>query len=180
MKNVILILITTIFLACCSKDNKPFSGSDQLPAETQIGANTIGCLVNGQVFLPHDEGLNSGVNCFYQFIDNQFYFNITCADFRGVTPKGISVQTRQKHLQVGNTYILNKNINDDGDFIGGGGNYDIGANNRYFTTTIKTGELKITRIDLSNSIISGTFWFDAINSAGETVEIRSGRFDWNY
>jgi hypothetical protein len=35
-------------------------------------------------------------------------------------------------------------------------------------------------LDLANSIISGTFWFDAINTAGETVEIRQGRFDWNY
>ena len=66
------------------------------------------------------------------------------------------------------------------EILSGGGNYDIGATNRHFTNLIKTGELKITRIDLQNSIISGTFWFDAINEAGEIVEIREGRFDWNY
>ena len=29
-------------------------------------------------------------------------------------------------------------------------------------------------------IVSGTFWFDAVNTAGETIQIRSGRFDMNY
>ncbi len=61
-----------------------------------------------------------------------------------------------------------------------GGGYSTSLSNTYYTNTIKTGELKITRVDLANSIISGTFWFDAINTAGETVEIRQGRFDWNY
>ena len=65
-------------------------------------------------------------------------------------------------------------------FIGGGGRYALNSNNNYYTNLIKTGELTITRVDLSNSIISGTFWFDAINSEGEVVEIREGRFDWNY
>jgi hypothetical protein len=45
---------------------------------------------------------------------------------------------------------------------------------------INVGELKITKIDVSKSIVSGTFWFDAVNSKGEKVEIREGRFDWNY
>ena len=49
-----------------------------------------------------------------------------------------------------------------------------------YTNSIKKGELTITRVDLQNSIISGTFWFDAINTDNEVVEIREGRFDWNY
>ena len=177
------LLFSTLFallIISCNKDDKLFSGNDQLPQETQTGANTVGCLVNGQVFLPHDQGLNYGINCFYQFIDNEFYFNITCTDFRGTIPKGVTVQTRKINLQINQIYILNKNIINNGDFDGCGGNYDIGSNNRFFTNTIKTGELKITRLDLSNSIISGTFWFDAINSTGETVEVRQGRFDMNY
>jgi hypothetical protein len=180
MKKILLLLTLTLTLSCCNKDDNPFSSKDQLPAETQTGANSVGCLVNGEVFLPHSQGLNQGVNCFYQLENGEFFFNITCADFRGIIPKGVCVETRRVNLQVGQTYILNKNIIDNGDFQGGGGNYDIGASNRYFTNTLKTGELKITRLDLSNSIISGTFWFDAVNTAGETVQIRSGRFDMNY
>lgn len=180
MKHFFLLLLTTFTLSCCNNDDNPFSSNDQLPPETQTGANTVGCLVNGEVFLPHSQGLNQGVNCFYQLENGEFFFNITCADFRGTIPKGVVVETRRVNLQVGQTYTLNRNTIDNGDFTGGGGNYDIGSSNRHFTNSLKTGELKITRLDLQNSIISGTFWFDAVNAAGETVQIRSGRFDWNY
>lgn len=176
MKKLIHLIILSIALHSCSNDD--FSG--KLPAATTSGANTVGCLVNGKVFLLHAEGINPEVNCFYQYIDGEFFFNMTFVDYRGVTPKAVSIKTGRTSLQVNQTYLLNKNTTDDGDFTGGGGNYDIGASNRYFTNTIKTGELKITRIDLQNSIVSGIFWFDAINADGEIVEIREGRFDWNY
>jgi hypothetical protein len=39
------------------------------------------------------------------------------------------------------------------------------------------GELVITRLDTVNMILSGTFWFDAMNMVNETVKIRDGRFD---
>tara|TARA_R110002049_G_scaffold64920_3_gene170773 strand:+ start:16293 stop:16472 length:180 start_codon:yes stop_codon:yes gene_type:complete len=58
--------------------------------------------------------------------------------------------------------------------------YWLDIENISYTNTLKNGELKITRVDLQNSIISGTFWFDAINTDNEVVEIREGRFDWNY
>jgi hypothetical protein len=182
MKNLLLLFTLILTLSCCNKDDNPFSGKDQLPAETQTGANTVGCLVNGEVFLPHAEGINPEVNCFYQFIDNEFFFSMNFADLRGTGVKAVSIQTGRLNLQAGQTYLLNKNSTDDGDFTGGGGTYYISSilTNNFYTNTIKTGELKITRVDLSNSIISGTFWFDAINSSGETVQIRSGRFDWNY
>ncbi len=41
------------------------------------------------------------------------------------------------------------------------------------------GELKITKLNTQQRIISGTFWFDAILS-GEKIEIREGRFDMRY
>lgn len=180
MKNLLLLFTLILTLSCCNKDDNPFSGKDQLPAETQTGANTVGCLVNGEVFLSHAEGINPEVNCFYQFIDNEFFFSMNFADLRGSSNERVVIQTGRLNLQAGQTYILNKNTIEDGDFTGGSGVYSLSSSNRYYTNTIKTGELKITRVDLSNSIISGTFWFDAINSAGETVQIRSGRFDWNY
>lgn len=32
----------------------------------------------------------------------------------------------------------------------------------------------------SQAIISGTFWYDAINSTGQKVEVRNGRFDMHF
>ncbi|MFY0484116.1 DUF6252 family protein [Flavobacterium sp. PLA-1-15] len=180
MKKTILLLITFFTLNSCNKDDNPFSGSDKLPPETQTGANTVGCLVNGKVFLPHAEGINPEVNCSYQYIDGQFYFIIAFRDLRGHSTEMVSVRANKINLQTGNTYTLDKNIIDNGDFTGGAGSYSPTLQNTYTTNSLKTGELKITRVDLSNSIISGTFWFDAVNQAGEVVEIREGRFDWNY
>lgn len=179
MKKLFLLLIAILALNGCNKDNIPFRGKDQLPPETQTGANTVGCLVNGEVFLPHAEGLSPEVNCFYQFLDGEFYFSMAFSDLRNGGSESVVIQTRRLDLKEEQTYVLNKNIIDDGDFTGGGGIYTPSAG-RFYTSTIKTGELKITHLDISHSIISGTFWFDAVNSTGEVVGIREGRFDWNY
>jgi hypothetical protein len=182
MKKLLLLLCTTFLFSSCDKDGQIFAGKDQLPAETQTGANTAGCLLNGQVFIPHQEGLSPSLVCNYEFLDGQFYFNLYFGDLRGGGVKDIAVQTHAINLQVGQSYHLNKNIIDDGDFMGGGAQYYISSilSKNFYTKTNKVGELKITRLDLQNSIISGTFWFDAINSIGETVQIRSGRFDMHY
>ncbi|MEJ7676398.1 MAG: hypothetical protein WKG06_00655 [Segetibacter sp.] len=37
------------------------------------------------------------------------------------------------------------------------------------------GELKITKLDETNRIVSGTFWFDAVNKNGE--KFRCGKDD---
>jgi len=180
MKKTFLLLLATFTLSCCNKDDNPFSSKDQLPAETQTGANTVGCLVNGEVFIPHQQGINPAVNCFYQLDNGEFFFTMGFSDFRNGGSKSVFIQTKRVNLINGQTYSLNKNMVDNGDFSGGGGAYWLSPNDISYTNTIKTGELKVTRLDLANSIISGTFWFDAVNTAGETVQIRSGRFDMNY
>ncbi len=174
MQKLFLLLTIALTLSCCKNDD---DNNNSLPPATQTGANTVGCLVNGQVFLPHQEGIYSPVNCFYQFDDGEFYFSISFADLRGTTNETVNVFTGAIELEENETYILNQ---PDGTFFGGGGEYRTSQSNQYNTNLIQTGALRITRNDLSNSIISGTFWFDATNETGETVEIREGRFDWNY
>ena len=180
MKNLILILLIVLGLTSCDKDGQIFARKDQLPPETQTGANTVGCLVNGKVFLPKKEGINPEVNCFYQLVNGEYYFNMAFSDLTNSSSAGISIQNRKNPLIVGQIYILNKNIVDDGSFNGSGGIYSPHPNNQFYTTTMLTGELKITKLDQVNFIVSGTFWFDAVNSLGEVVQIRQGRFDWRY
>jgi hypothetical protein len=179
MKQLILLLLTTFTLSCYNSDD---DSGDQLPPETQTGANTAGCLVNGKVFLPKKQGINPELICNYEYIDGEFFFNLRIVQYVGADVKSIVVQNRRITLEAGQTYLLNNtNIVLD-DFTGGGGMYYVSSilENNYYTNFIKTGELKITRLDLQNSIISGTFWFDAVNNNGEVVEIRQGRFDMQY
>ena len=181
MKKIHLLfffLFFASFFSSCNDDSNPFNGNDQLPAITQTGVNTVGCLVNGKVFLPKQEGINPPVNCFYQLVDGEFYFSLDLSDLRGSTNKTVNIFTSKIQLEVGVDYILNKP--DDPSLYGAGGEYRLGQADQYNTNNVKIGLLKLSKIDLQNSIISGTFWFDAINSNGEVVEIREGRFDWNY
>ena len=48
----VLLFIAFTFINCSNNDDP----QDQLPPITQTGANTFGCLVNGQVFVPKDAG----------------------------------------------------------------------------------------------------------------------------
>lgn len=50
----------------------------------------------------------------------------------------------------------------------------------YTTKSDFKGELYISNFDEINQIVSGTFWFDAVNNKGVKVEMREGRFDVQY
>lgn len=165
MKNLILILLTTFALSCCDKDDD--KSSSQLPPETQTGANTVGCLVNGKVFLPKKEGINPEVNCFYQLVNGEYFFTMAFSDLRGTGNLTTSVQTSRINLQTNSLLVLIKNTIDDGYYTGAGAGYLKSVQNIYRTNVITMGELKITKLDPANSIISGTFWFDAINATGK-------------
>ena len=181
MKSLISILTIVLIFSCCSKkeDEQPTTPADQLPPATQIGANKVGCLVNGQVLLPYQKnplGVPTVV-CFYQYVNSQFDFSLGFSNDKvsgGI--KGINVAAHKIEFQQGQTYQLKS---DDGNSAFA--TYlDFSQNSDYKTTDLILGELRITKLDQTNAIISGTFWFDAINNAGVKVEVREGRFDMQY
>lgn len=176
MKNLLLLFATLFVLTCCEKDDdSPKKPIDQLPPATQTGANTAGCLVNGEAFLPKGN-LRNRLVCYY--IDGKD-FNISIGEKINDRIKSLNVISYNQDLVVGETYQLK----------------DYGANSKfgefiiynpdfneinYITNSTFKGELKITSHNFEKAIISGTFWFDAVNSAGEKVEVREGRFDMEY
>jgi hypothetical protein len=179
MKHIFLLLLTTLTLSCCSKDDDPPTNPiDQLPPATQIGANKVGCLVNGEVFLP--KGSNPLgpplVVCFYQFVDNSWNFSLGFSNNQQENLRGLNIASRGVELQQGNTYpiILESNNSCYGRFTNWGETF------HYLTNENNNGQLTITKLDQVNNIISGTFWFKAVNSNGEVVQVREGRFDMQY
>ena len=176
MKNLLIIFATAFLFYGCDKDL--FQGSDQLPAATQTGARTVGCLVNGKVLIPHKEGIGSPVNCFYQPDENgDYYFTMAFKDMRNNSKQTVNIFYAKIILKSNQEYLLNQG---DNPIIGGGSEYYTTLSNSYSTNLNSTGILKITKIDLTKGIIAGTFWFDAVNDKGEKVEIREGRFDWGF
>ncbi|MFN3908228.1 MAG: DUF6252 family protein [Flavobacterium sp.] len=90
--------------------------------------------------------------------------------------RGLNIASRGVELQQGQTYALV--IQSDSSCFAT--YYNFSETPDYVTNNTITGQLKITKLDQVNNIISGTFWFDAVNSNGVKVEIREGRFDMQY
>ena len=187
MKKLLLITFLSIFLFSCDKDDDHSTNPvDQLPPETQTGENKVGALVNGEPLLPMGGGLSPNKNCYYQYVDGGYYFTVWFAQIEGGQSQTIAVSTKHATIEEGEVYELKNSIlypyNEP---QGRGGNFNIYTteppSETYFTTTAEnTGELKITKLDYENNIVSGTFWFDAVNDAGEIVEVREGRFDMHF
>lgn len=180
MKNIIILLTIVFTLSCCNNDDdQPTNPIDQLPAATQTGEQTIGCLVNGEPFID-----NASFNNFYQFVDGEYYLVI---NWDMNTPNGFKdgqIVLSQLEIQEGETYILN--ISDylqEEDFIGGAGRYatNINEQSQYETNVNYIGQIHFTRFDTQNFIMSGTFEFEAQEIlSGKIINITDGRFDLNF
>lgn len=170
MKGIFLLLLTTLLLAGCNSDDstpQPISEIDKLPPPTQTGANTVGCLVDGKAFLPYGDSPGSGGNPRCDYIDGVFLLMFSNLP-----------SEHPRHTITINLQNINYNLNniEEAKYI----EYRK-SNIIYFKTDENNlGELYISKFDRESGIISGTFWFDAVNKKGEKVEIREGRFDMQY
>src|SRR5665213_2324933 len=171
MKKTRIILSAVLLIFCfCStqcKKNKPTGNPvDQLPPASQTGANTFGCLINGQVFLPKGPSLGPILQCAYQYLDNNYsphgyFFQLSASDHSNstdITSVGIytdSLNIRENVFQLGdnkpgNAYGFYDRINLQG------------IDMTLYTTNNLAGQLAITRFDEVNQIVSGTFWFSVV------------------
>ena len=175
MKKLLLLLLTTFTLSCCNKDDdKPIAEIDKLPPATQTGANTFGCLLDGKAFLPGN--FPNATNCFYQFVDGEYYFALNTSKInQDNLLANIGLITNAKQIEQNEAYILEENIPTNVY-----GQYGLEG---IFTTTdgaTYTGELTITELYEITHIVSGTFWFDVLDTFGVVHQIREGRFDMQY
>ena len=174
MRKLFLLILTTLALSCCNKeDDSPIAEIDKLPQATQTGANTVGCLLDGKAFLPGN--YNNATNCFYQFVNGEYFF-VMAFDNRDNNSNliGVSIGTQKKNIEQGLTYDLFELI--DGNIYGG---YTFNTFENA-TSQTHTGKLTITKLDEINHIVSGTFWFNVLDTYGVVHQIREGRFDMQY
>jgi hypothetical protein len=181
MKNLLLLLLTAFTLCCCSKDNdKPKSELEKLPPATQTGANKAGCLVDGKAFIPKGN-FPGGAALICNYTDG-LNFSLSINENINNNIKTIGVASLNQNLNdnIGTTFQLSE-FGANSKF----GEYNINSvaspdPNYFKTTSTIVGELVITNHNFSQAILSGTFWFDAINSEGKIVKVREGRFDAHY
>lgn len=170
MKKTILLLTLILFtLGCDSDDNNDCQGIDCLPEATQTGEGTFGCLVNGEPFVD-----NSGsFNCFYQFVDGEYFFNIS-PNFE--SKKLVELDLGSNNVNFSN--ILSFNLSDYSNGNGGAAFFISGEGRNISTNLVYNGVCNITNFDLQDNIISGIFEFEVFDEVTQTLYIiTDGRFD---
>lgn len=171
MKNFLSVLPLLLLLGCHQNDPGPTA---QLPAATQTGANTLGCLVNGQPWTPqgNDGSANYSISYdqhpygvldirAYRYqqkpTDNYQYLILFARNLDG--PKSYDVRDLAQARVSWTDRRTGCDLNSD----------DPG--------TYHQGTLTITKLDVRAGIISGTFAFTLAKPGCDTVRVTNGRFD---
>ncbi len=173
-------LAAVLSLSMCKKDTPEAS----LPAATQVGANTGGCLINGQPFVATGWGgsllsnpipaLSGG---FYE--DSLYYLTLA-----GVTSRGNTHVYLFFRNQISGTYLFNQKTSIL-DRAGLRYTLSYGAcdfadgNELYITDAQHIGQIILAQANTKNGISAGTFEFTAVSQLNPTkiITITDGRFD---
>ena len=186
MKNTFrTLLLVGIFYFICGNSCKKSTPSVTLPPITETGANTFGCNVNGQVWVPYFRCFNSGVELTY---------NIQPINNNSALPIFISINAG--NYANGETFFIFQQNSSFSDHIYGTGNIVDSLVIHYISpvteyTNYQTNPnqnspryLQISKLDTVNKIVSGTFAFTLYGTIGintpDSVVITDGRFDLQF
>ena len=174
---LLALCVLLVSLAACEEDRN-LTPEEQLPAITDTGAQTFGCLVDGKLFKPRKHPFSSYITlqCYYQKVKGINQFVLSAGDY--IDRYNMVFNGDSVHLTGPTT--LNYAYPERGNFYGRCGNTR-GFRFEFSTYQNTAGEFKISRFDTVRQIISGTFWFDAVDTVtNRKVEVRQGRFDVHF
>jgi hypothetical protein len=183
-------VMTVSFLALqCELGDLP-SIELELPEATMTGENTFGCLVDGEVFRPKIRCCQgSSLHAYFALETADDQYNLVLSAERHIGSKEkfqrITINGNLFNLRPDMRYSFDSYwpIDDrvmpnriDALYIYGPERQDTVIPFVHFGSFNQSGEIHFTK--MSDGIISGTFWFDAVTEDGlDTVRIRDGRFD---
>ena len=168
------ILFCFILFGGCKKETP-------LPQATQTGANTLGCRINGKVWVAEDsdEMFNRafGVEGGYQRAIIDTLRNCIWIQSRKNDRTGLQLYVRK--VNKPGVYPLNFNTGiSPGTGVPKNYGYYYDGTGRYVTGSRYTGTVNITRADTVTGIISGAFEFTAYDAkTKQTITVTEGRFD---
>ncbi|MFI5220808.1 MAG: hypothetical protein ACHQK8_00675 [Bacteroidia bacterium] len=181
-KNLIWLLLIgfTFFIECdsCKKDTpvtntpnpQPTPCDTCLPPITTTGQKTFGCLVNGKVWLPKHIPFGSG-GPWVEYVQHELVIH----GWNDENGEDINIAV-QPITDTGYYKFYNATLTMQW------ANY---LNSKtminYYADTIFTGYLQLLRFDPVSGYVAGTFEFDVYDKYhqhnGDTIHVRSGRFD---
>lgn len=147
-----------------------------LPPESTTGANTSGCLVDGQVLVPRDIWTHSGTSLSLGLGTTAATadFALGIVDFKNDSSPLILLTADSLVLEEGHAYPItfspHRGVVQAMCTAGEG---------QYYTTRPSSGTLTITRLDRQAKLLAGRFDFVATdNHTGRQVTVTQGRFDY--
>ena len=169
-----LLLTALMGLSQCKKnDPVPNGPANQLPPATQTGANTFGCLVNGQVWTPSGSDGTSNYSIYYDKGYHNGTLNISAYRYGSSSTNSkqlITIYSDSLHA-IGN-YTLTKDGHQEALFK------DRSTGCEFFGGVYyRRGTLTISRLDLQAGVISGTFAFTLYKPGCDSIRVTQGRFD---
>ncbi len=184
MKKLFYCTLLSFLIFACTKDKIAETEIDVLPQITEIGANTAGAEIDGQVLIPSD-GINTGfggaslikgldVTLGPNFITSNGNDNFTLFIKNLKRPNGFILLLKIGILtQTGNIFTSNSPSLPE-IYIGKVIN---GTVQKQYYSKENSCEIIITKLDFSIGIISGTFKGNVFDENNNVIELKNGRFD---
>ena len=179
------LLFLCIFFYSCEKDKdptpEPAPTGEQLPAITQTGANTFGCLENGKIWIPKGFS-NSGAPNPRAILDLDLngvpYMQIRAFQYEaGISQSSFTMTIDSvNNLGIHNVYTAKKQIGFGSNLFPSCGILP-DDNTQY-----KIGTITITKYSTgsTNAVISGIYNFKLKINACDTLFFTEGRFDFKF
>jgi Family of unknown function (DUF6252) len=174
MKKIIISCLCLCLLASCKKD------IEELPPATETGANTFGAKVNGELWVPQGFGSIPANNLLESILFPNGDLRIKAQNFSS-SPTETEFNIVVKGVTAPGTYLLNSNTSHP-TLSAGYGYYikrKLTPEDEWITSSTVTGSVTITKVDVINRIVSGTFQFNAasIYTPSQILSVTDGRFD---
>lgn len=174
MKNICVVLSVLFLLAACKKE------VDELPPATQTGANTFGAKVDGKFWVPQGFGAFPANDILEARFTGPNSIIINARNF-AKSPTETEFEIYLANVTGPGTYALNTSVTRAG-ATSSYGYYvkrELTPQNEWITSSAYTGTVTITRLDVANNIVSGTFQFNALNiyNTPQPISVTEGRFD---
>ena len=174
---VLSLLLLFCFAQCKKQHDTPKTEIEKLPAITHEGKNTFGCLLNGIAYTPGGGGiLDIVLSVQYDPTFQGGQFIIKTKDLRNIN-NNISLYLHADSINTPGTYPL---LFKSKYWI----NYDAVQNNNcsytnYYTSPV-SGFLSLSKFNVINRIVSGTFAFKFSTVQCGIIDATEGRFDVKY
>ena len=160
--NFLLCMILFVILNSCCKEIEL-----SLPEETTIGAEKFGCYVDDELFVY----TGSGGVWFQSNIGARIDTTLNVLSIFAYTKSNDHIIIVDSIIEVGRKYPISNGTY----YIY---NEEYKSSTSYWFDKEKHSEICLTRLDVENKIVSGTFSFMAKNrNSGEYKTISEGRFD---